>query len=155
MTERPPKKPYVKSDVAEIDRRINSVFELLCQGEDSAGILQYAAKEWGVTNRQGYTYLTRARKLLDEQLAEQRDSLLAQELALRNRIIRDAMRAGKPQIALNAADSRAKLFGLFDAGKAQAIRALDEAIKDADEDGKVTAERLKEIRAIYGIYKED
>lgn len=102
-----------KSDQAEIERRINEVYSLLLSCHSTAKIVQYATQKWGITRRQTDTLIQRARSRMMEITAVKREEAYAEELELRREIIRRALDDKKYQTALQAADSRAKLRGLF------------------------------------------
>ena len=55
-----------KSDAAEIDRRIHTVVKLLSSAKTSCYVVRFCSEEWGVTERQGHTYLARALSLWAE-----------------------------------------------------------------------------------------
>lgn len=102
-----------KSDNAEIDQRVNKVYSLILQCYSTEKIVEYSRQIWGVNRAQTARYIQRARSRMMEITALQREEAFAEELELRREIIRKAMDGGKLQTALQAADSRAKLRGLF------------------------------------------
>jgi len=102
-----------KSDQAEIENRVNQVYSLLLSCQPYAKILRYASEKWGISSRQTDTLIRRARDRMMEITALQRQEAFAEELELRREIIRKALDNNKIQTALQAADSRAKLRGLF------------------------------------------
>lgn len=102
-----------KSDQAEIENRINQIYSLLLACQPYAKIIRYASEKWGISSRQTDTLIQRARKRMMEITALQREEAFAEEMELRREIIRKALDDKKYQTALQAADSRAKLRGLF------------------------------------------
>jgi hypothetical protein len=102
-----------KSDNAEIENRINQVYSLILQCYSSEKIVQYAAQKWGINRRQTFVIIQRARSRMMEITAIKREEAFAEEMELRREIIRKALDDKKYQTALQAADSRAKLRGLF------------------------------------------
>lgn len=102
-----------KSDNAEIENRINQVYSLLLACHSTEKIVSYASQKWGINRAQTTRYIQRARKRMMEITAIQREEALAEELELRREIIRKAMDDKKYGLAMQAADSRAKLRGLF------------------------------------------
>jgi hypothetical protein len=102
-----------KSDNAEIENRINQVYSLILACQPYAKIVRYASEKWGITSRQTDTLIQRARNRMKEISAIHREEAYAEELELRREIIRKALDDKKYQTALQAADSRAKLRGLF------------------------------------------
>lgn len=61
--------------------RIHEVYRLLVKGASRFRVLQYASKNWGVSDRTADSYLAEARKLLDRDLEVARPEWLAQALA--------------------------------------------------------------------------
>ena len=103
-----------KNTKAEIEQRISQIYKLLVIGTPRPAIIQYASKKWGVMcDRSVDSYIASARKLMMQNLEHDRAEALSEELELRREIIFKAMADKKYQIALSAADSRAKLRGLF------------------------------------------
>jgi hypothetical protein len=107
---------------AERERRVSQIYELLIIGTPRPAILQFAAKIWGeVCDRSVDGYCADARKLMTQDLHDDRQVTLAEEIELRRHIIYQSLQDKKYGLALQAADSRAKLLGLFD--------SLDRAIE--------------------------
>ena len=103
-----------KTTKSEIEIRVSQIYKLLVIGTSRPAILQYASKKWGeLSDRTVDSYIAAARKLMMQSLEHDRAVALSEELELRREIIFQAMQDKKYQIALSAADSRAKLRGLF------------------------------------------
>jgi hypothetical protein len=103
-----------KTTKSEIEIRVSQIYKLLVVGTSRPQILQYASKKWGeISDRSVDSYISQARKIMMQNLEIDRTEALAEELELRREIIFKAMQDKKYQIALSAADSRAKLRGLF------------------------------------------
>lgn len=103
-----------KTTKSEIEIRVSQIYKLLVIGTSRLAILQYASKKWGeISDRSVDSYIATARKLMMQSLEHDRAEALAEELEFRREIIFHAMQDKKYQIALSAADSRAKLRGLF------------------------------------------
>lgn len=103
-----------KSDKAEIERRISQVYRLLLSGYSTSSIEDYSRQQWGITRSCVATYIKRAREQMRKFTDTQREQALAEELELRRELIRRALESGKLAVALQIADSRARLRGLFD-----------------------------------------
>lgn len=103
-----------KSDNAEIEKRVNKVYSLILQCHSSEKIIAYANQNWRINRAQAKNYIRRARTQMKEVCAIEREEAYAEEMELRREIIRKAMEDKKYGLALQAADSRAKLRGLFD-----------------------------------------
>lgn len=102
-----------KSDNAEIDQRVNKVYLLILQCYSTEKIVEYSRQVWGINRAQTARYIQRARSRMMEVTAIKREEAFAEEMELRREIIRKALDDKKYQTALQAADSRAKLRGLF------------------------------------------
>jgi hypothetical protein len=102
-----------KSDNAEIDQRVNQVYSLVLQCYSTEKIVEYSRQVWGINRAQTARYIQRARSRMMEVTAIKREEAFAEEMELRREIIRKALDDKKYQTALQAADSRAKLRGLF------------------------------------------
>ena len=103
----------IKSSKAETEQRVNEVYSLLLSCASREQIIEHCGSKWGIKPRTTDTLIREARERLLKVLAVERESALAEELELRREIIRRALAEKKYQIALQAADSRAKLRGLF------------------------------------------
>lgn len=62
-------------------KRIHEVYRLLVKGASRFRVIQYASKNWGVSDRTADSYLAEARKLLDRDLEVARPEWLAQAVA--------------------------------------------------------------------------
>lgn len=103
-----------KTTKSEIEIRVSEIYKLLIIGTSRPAILQYASKKWGeISDRSVDSYISQARKLMTKELSDDRAVALGEEIELRRHIIQNALEDKKYQIALTAADSRAKLRGLF------------------------------------------
>lgn len=71
----------IKTSEHEKLERIHEVYRLLVKGASRFRVLQYASKNWGVSNRTADSYLAEARKLLDRDLEVARPEWLAQAVA--------------------------------------------------------------------------
>ncbi len=103
-----------KSDNAEMEKRVNKVYSLILQCHSSEKIIAFANQNWQINRAQAKNYIRRARNQMKEVCAIEREEAYAEEMELRREIIRKALDDKKYQTALQAADSRAKLRGLFD-----------------------------------------
>jgi len=103
-----------KAEKAEIDRRVTEIYSLILSCYSREKICQYAAKKWGISYRSTDRLIQRARSRMMEITAIKREEAYAEEMELRREIIRKALDDKKYQTALQAADSRAKLRGLFE-----------------------------------------
>jgi hypothetical protein len=102
-----------KSDRAEVEKRVNEVYSLILAAHSREKICQYALKKWNITYSQADRYIKKARARMSEVFALQREEALAEELELRRYIINKTLESNGFKLTLQAADSRAKLRGLF------------------------------------------
>jgi hypothetical protein len=99
-----------KCNNSESEQRTNAVYDLLLRAHSRKQIIQFAAENWGVGDRQTDVYIARARQLLtlDAELARPQwmESALARLLEYERRA------ADKDQIntALIALDKQARLL---------------------------------------------
>ena len=69
-----------KASEHEILTRVHDVYGLLVRGASRYRICQYAAREWGVSDRQADRYIAEARQLLLRDAEHQRPEWLATSL---------------------------------------------------------------------------
>ena len=103
-----------KSDKAEIDRRIHAVVKLLSSAKTSSFILRFCSEEWGVTERQGQTYLKRAREIIREDYSIDRSDFLGSRLALLDKVIDASINTKQHSNAVGALRLQAELTRLLD-----------------------------------------
>lgn len=87
---------------------------LLGGGRDSE-ILQFAASQWGINERQARYYIAEATALIKSDAAKNREELVAEHIGRMNQIYRSAHSAGDYGNAIRAAQDKAKLCGLYPA----------------------------------------
>jgi hypothetical protein len=112
----------MKSSKAEVQKRIEQIFKLRLGGAEFADILQYAAapeQNWGVKDRQLWTYIARADALMKERFDAKADHLLARHLLQRRLLYAQCMAAGAFGDALRVLQDEAKLEGLYPASKTE------------------------------------
>jgi hypothetical protein len=91
---------------------VDAVYKLLSEAWSRQQIVQFAAKEWGVSDRQADTYIQRARELLLADAEMQRPAWLAEALSRLRNYEQQAARRGQMQVAVNALGMQAKLIGM-------------------------------------------
>ena len=69
-----------RSSKAELERRIDEVYELILSRVNYRAIVRYAYTKWGVSERSVRTYMARARLRLAALAAESREAQLANGL---------------------------------------------------------------------------
>ena len=103
-----------KSDKAEIDRRIHTVVKLLSSAKTSSYILRFCSEEWGVTERQAQTYLSRARDVIRADYSVERSDFLGTRLALLDEIIEASIRSKQHSNAIGAVLLQAQLARMLE-----------------------------------------
>jgi hypothetical protein len=103
-----------KSDKAEIDRRIHTVVKLLSSAKTSSYVLRFCSEEWGVSERQGQTYLARAREVIKADYSVDRTDFLGSRLALLDEIIESSIRTKQHSNAVGALKLQAQLTRLLE-----------------------------------------
>jgi hypothetical protein len=96
-----------KSTNAEIDERVNTVYDLLLRANSRTQILRYAADTWGCGERTAETYMARARQLMQLDAELERPQWLAARL---QDYEREARAKGNLSIAIKALEDQAKLL---------------------------------------------
>ena len=108
MAKRKDGKPY-KSTAAEVHMRVNRVARMLSNGAVRSEILQYSAKEWGVSVRSADEYIKKARVLLAEDWEIDRRTFTAELLSQLASLQKDSRKNGQGHIALGCINSAAKI----------------------------------------------
>lgn len=103
-----------KSDKAEIDRRIQTVVKLLSSAKTSSYIVRFCSDKWGVTERQGQTYLKRAREIIRADYSIERSDFLSSRLALLDKVIDASINSKQHSNAVGALKLQAQLTRLLD-----------------------------------------
>jgi hypothetical protein len=101
-----------RSTATETKFRVDAVYKLLSEAWSRQQIVQFAAKEWGVSDRQADTYIQRARELLLADAEMQRPAWLAEALQRLRTYEQSAYKRGQCQVAVNALTAQARLIGI-------------------------------------------
>lgn len=143
-----------RASKAETDRRVTQIYRWLCDGLSTGEIQHRAAELWGLSPAAlERRYLPRARRLLTEDLAVDREYARSRLLAISDRILQESMARGNYGIALKALDFQAKIHGLYAEAQARAIAEVEREARASDTGFSITPERIKMIREqVYGIY---
>jgi hypothetical protein len=105
-----------KSTRAEVERRVTEVFKLRLGGAAMPDIREYAGAQsppWNVSDTQLYRYIEAADALMVKHFDAKAAHLLSLHLLRREQLYAHALSAGDFRTALAAADSAARLAGLF------------------------------------------
>ena len=100
-----------RSTAVETKFRVDAVYKLLSEACSRQQIIQFAAAEWGVTERQTDNYIARARELLLADAELQRPAWLAEALQRLRNYEQQANKRGQLQTAVNSVAMQAKLIG--------------------------------------------
>lgn len=103
-----------KANSAEIDRRIHEVVRLITCAKPTSYILRFCSEEFGVTKRQGETYLKRAREVIKADYSIERSEFMASRMALLDKIIDASVRDGQHSNAIGAAKLQCQLARLLE-----------------------------------------
>ena len=101
-----------RSSKAEVERRIDEVYDLLLSRVTVRAIAGYCAAKWGVSARQVRTYMARARERMAELAAETQTDKLAKAIADYDMLFAKQLAAGRLAEARQTLDSIVKLCGL-------------------------------------------
>ena len=101
-----------RSTAIETKFRVDAVYKLLSEAWTRQQILQFAATEWGVSQRMADAYIARARDLLKQDADMQRPAWLAEALGRLRNYEQQAVRRGQMQVAINSIQMQAKLIGM-------------------------------------------
>jgi len=98
-----------KSTAAEIDIRVNRVARMLSNSAVRSEIIQYGAKEWGVSESACDKYIRKARDLLCKDWEIERRTFTAELLSQLASLQKEARKTNQGHIALGCINSAAKI----------------------------------------------
>ena len=101
-----------RSTKVETEHRINAVYKLLSEGQSRSQVIQFCSEKWGVTDRQGDTYMARAREKLLEDCEMERTAWIAEALQRLRTYEQAAYKQKQNQTAINSVQAQAKLIGI-------------------------------------------
>ena len=110
-----------KADKLTVEQRTEAVYRLILDGWSVEQILQNVTKSWGVKDRTGYDYITKAWQRIEEVAAPERAEHHGRAVAAHYQMLREA-KTIKDKLAIWAALSR--LYGL-DAPKAVELAGVN------------------------------
>ena len=99
-----------KANNATAALRCTQVYGLLCQGKSRADIVQFAAEQWSISDRQTDSYIARAREMLMEDCNLSRPAFLAEALARLRKYEQKAADRGQLMVAINSVQLQVKLL---------------------------------------------
>lgn len=102
-----------KCSIAELERRINKVYEHLVNGWTRHDILRYASKDdkWNVSSRQIDTYMAEAKKLIKENAKETQDEFIEKTKNRFKDIYKKAMSEKELNTCLRSMELENKILG--------------------------------------------
>lgn len=101
-----------RSTKVETEHRINTVYKLLSEGYSRGQVIQFCSERWGVTDRQGDTYMARAREKLLADCEMERPAWIAEALQRLRTYEQAAFKEKQNQTAINSVQAQAKLIGI-------------------------------------------
>jgi hypothetical protein len=101
-----------RSTKVEKNFRVDTVYKLLSEGNSRGQILQFAANQWNVSDRQVDTYIAEARDKLLADCELERPAWVAEALQRLRTYEQAAYKSKQNQVAINAVQAQAKLIGL-------------------------------------------
>ena len=101
-----------RSTKVETEHRINHVYKLLSEGQSRSQVIQFCSEKWGVTDRQGDTYMARAREKLMEDCEMERPAWIAEALQRLRTYEQAAYKQKQNQTAINSIQAQAKLIAI-------------------------------------------
>ena len=101
-----------RSTKVEKNFRVDTVYKLLSEGNSRGQILQFAANQWNVSDRQVDTYIAEARDKLLADAEMERPAWVAEALQRLRTYEQAAYKSRQNQVAINAVQAQAKLIGL-------------------------------------------
>ena len=99
-----------KCNNAESEHRVNAVYDLLLRAHSRKQIIQFAAENWGIGDRQVDNYIARARELLAQDAELARPQWMHSALARLQEYERRAADKDQLNTALIALDKQARLL---------------------------------------------
>ena len=93
--------------------RINTVFEMLIEGQATVAISDYCMDTWGVTRSTSYQYMRDADKMLSEILEGKKVSKVNRAVALRETLIQKLIESKNLPMAFQIMMDKSKLENLY------------------------------------------
>jgi hypothetical protein len=103
----------IKGDFETVSQRVGQIYRLLLQRIPTKQIVAACVKSWGVSERSVYYYLKQARQQMTADTQRDRQDALAEHLALRRDLFKQAMEQRQLAIALSVLSDEARLLGLY------------------------------------------
>lgn len=119
------KKKRSRATRLEFQNRVAVAYALLAQSERETDIVKLFQERFDVAVSTAYKYIERARQQIIDDAEHTRSEILAQHLALRNSIIKNAMNESDYALALRTSESIIKTLG-YDAPKRAEISLADQ-----------------------------
>ena len=101
-----------RSTKVEKNFRVDTVYKLLSEGNSRGQIIQFAANQWNVSDRQVDTYIAEARDKLLADAEMERPAWVAEALQRLRTYEQAAYKNKQNQVAINAVQAQARLIGL-------------------------------------------
>jgi len=108
-----------QADKERVQKRVETVYRLILQGETIPNICQNLSKIEGVSERTVYRYIARARAMIHAEAKRVRAEAFDEHLAARRRMRKDAHDAKDGRLAFDLLRDEAKLLDLYPAQKSK------------------------------------
>lgn len=128
---------------AVAEQRVTTIYQMLTTCHENSEILQFATKEWGISERQVHEYIARAKERLKVDGARHREEALDRQLSLYRSIIRKQSKDdGSTRLLLEALKAESQLLGLQAARKMPVLEAFEQLVSQ----GLATPAQLEAIK---------
>ncbi len=105
-----------RASKAEKEKRISQIVRLISNGAVTSELIRFATDEWQVSTRQAENYIAHARKVIVDDINQDRHIVIAEMMHTCHTIIKKGMQGGNYNAVLGAMNRIAALGGL-DQGK--------------------------------------
>lgn len=103
-----------RSTAAEKDYRVNRVARLLSNGAVRSEVCQYAASEWGCSDRQADRYIAAAREVLKADWDIDRRTFTAELLSQLASLQKECRKGNQAAVALGCINTMAKIAHILE-----------------------------------------
>lgn len=109
-------------------RRVATIGKMLLNGTSLTEMCRYAARRWGVGDREVDRYVAKAREAIKAQTAAELEDWRALHIKRREELFEKCVKAGQHVPALMMLQDEAKLLGLYEQRAADDSKALNELV---------------------------
>ena len=102
-----------KATDLEVDKRVDTISEMILQGASQRQMFEYAKKEWDIGERQTKHYISKCYTKFEALMEKDAKKNLAKHIQIRNHLYRKTYKAGDYKTALSIQKDKANLQGLY------------------------------------------